>query len=106
MRRLVEGWAQAGEVSEDIGADIGDDALAEPVHAIEAGGACQGEDEADAEQGCEIFVDQARLDPAEADIDHAPHGKRHGEGCRGRDDEGGERRRDHAPVAQDIGFER
>ena len=61
---------------EDVGADIGDDALAEPVHAIEAGGACQGEDEADAEQGCEIFVDEARLHPAEADIDHAPHGKR------------------------------
>ena len=61
MGRLVEGGAQAGEMLEDVGADIGDHALAEPVHEIEARGAGQREDEADAEQRGEIFVDEAGL---------------------------------------------
>ena len=60
------------------------------------------EDEADAEQGGEIFVDEARLHPAEADIDHAPHGERQDEGRRGRDDQRHERGPDHAPIAEEI----
>ena len=40
--------------------------------------------------------------PAEADIDHAPHGERQDEGRSGRDDERHERSPDHAPVAEEI----
>ncbi len=91
---------------EHVGADIGDHPLAEPVHAIKAGGAGKGEDEADTEERGEIFVDQVGLDPGEADIDHAPHRQRNGERGGGRDDERHEGRSDHALVTQNIGLER
>ena len=60
MRHLVEGGAQAGEMLEHVAADVGDHPLAEPVDAVEARGAGQGEDQADADQRDEIFVDEAR----------------------------------------------
>ena len=46
---------------EDIGSNVGDHALADPVHAIEANGRGDGEDEADAKQRCEVLVHQFRL---------------------------------------------
>ena len=90
---------------EDVGADVRDDALAEPVHAVEARGTRKGEDEADAHQRGKIDIDQLGLDPAEAEIDHAPNGKRNGEGCGSGEEQGEEGRRQHALVAQQIGPE-
>ena len=88
---------------EHVAADVGDHALAEPIDRVEARGAGQREDQPDAGQRDEIFVDQVGIDAGEAEIDHAPDGKRHGERGRGRDHQRGERGREHAPVAQQIG---
>ena len=62
MGGLVEGRAQSREVPEHVGADVGDHALTDPIDAIEARGGGDGEDEADAEQRDEIFVDKAGLE--------------------------------------------
>ena len=69
---FVEGGAKSREMLEHVAPDVGHDALAEPVDAIEARGARQCEHEADADQRREIFVDEARIDAGEAEIDHAP----------------------------------
>jgi hypothetical protein len=106
MRRLVEGGTETGEMLEHVGAEIGNHALAEPVHAIEAGCAGDGENEADAEQRREIFVDQIRLDPGKAEIDHAPHGKRHRECGGGRNNESHQSAGKHPFVAGEIRFKR
>ena len=92
MRHLVEGGAQAGQMLEHVAADVGDHPLAEPVDRVEARGAGQCEDQADAGQRDEIFIDQVGIDAGEAEIDHAPDGKRHGERGRGRDHQRGEQR--------------
>ena len=91
---------------EHVAADIGHHPLAEPVDAVEARGARQREDEADADERGEIFVDQAGLDAGEAEIDHAPDGKRHGERGGSRDEKGEQSGAEHALVAQEIGPER
>ena len=91
---------------EHVAADVGHDALAEPVHAIEARGARDREDRAHAHERQEIFVHQVRIDPREAEIDHAAHGERHGErGGRG-DQQRQKRRCEHALVPQEIRLER
>ena len=91
---------------EHVTPDVGDHPLAEPVDAVEARGAGEGEDQADADQGDEIFVDEARIDAGEAEIDHASHGKRHGERRGRRDDEREQCRAEHAPMTQEIWPER
>ncbi len=87
---------------EHVAADIGDHALAEPVHEIEPGGARQSEDDADADQRAEIGVDQVGLDAGEAEIDHAPDRQRHGQRRRRRDDERHEGPDDHRFMAEQI----
>ena len=88
---------------EHVAADIGDHPLAEPIHRVEPRRAGQRQHEADAGQRGEIFVDQIRLDPGEAEIDHAPDGERHGQRGRGRDQQRDQRRGEHPLVAQEIG---
>ena len=81
---------------EDPDADIGDDALAEPGHEIEAdgGGECENQDHG--KHGKEVPVDQAAGAHVEAVIDDAADGDRNDEGgARGHDQ--GNRRQGQMP---------
>ncbi len=79
MRALEERRPQVGDVAEDVAAQIGDDALAEPVDVIEARGAGDRQHEADDDQHREVAVDEHAVVGAEAEVDHAPHGHRNDE---------------------------
>ena len=91
MRRLVEGGAERGQMPEHLRAQVGDHALAQPVDRVHARGAGQRQHQADADQRDEVEVDEAAVVPGKADVDHAPHGDRHRQHGRGRDDQGHER---------------
>jgi len=91
---------------EHVAPNIGDHPLAEPVHAIETRGAGEREDQADADQGEKIFVDEVGVDTGEAEIDHAPHGEWHGERGACGDEKREQRRGEYPPMAQEIGPQR
>ena len=85
-------------MAEHVRAQVGDHALAQPVHGVHARRAGQRQHQADADQRDEIVVDEdAVVRRQKPTIDHAPHGHRHRQHGRGRDDQGHERRRHHAP---------
>ena len=56
--RSKKAGPSVGDVAEDVAAQIGDDALAEPVDVVEARGAGDREDEADDDQHGEVAVDE------------------------------------------------
>ncbi len=93
-------------MGEHVAANIRNHALAEPIHRVEARGACQREDQANAGQRGEIFVDQVGFDPREAEIDHAPDGKRDGKGGSGRNQQGSKGHGQHPLMAKEIRPER
>ena len=84
---------------EHVAANVGHHPFAQPVHRVEARRTRQGEDDADADQRSEIFVDEIGLDAGEAEIDHAPDGKRHDKRGPCRDDQRNKRGGEHPPVA-------
>ena len=106
MRLLVEGGAQRGQVPEDVRAQVGDHALAQPVHRVHARRAGERQHQADADQGDEVEIDEAAVVAGKADIDHAPHGDRHREHGGSREDQRHQRQRHHAGMAPDIGPQR
>ncbi len=103
MRLLVEGGAQRGQMPEDLRAQVGDHALAQPVDRVHARRAGERQHQADADQGDEVEIDEAAVVAGKADIDHAPHGDRHGEHGGSREDQRHQRQRHHAGMPPDIG---
>ena len=91
---------------EDVAAQIGDDALAERGDEVVARGARKGEDGRNADHDKEIAVDQVQAAFGEAEIDHAPHRKRHDQCGHGRQHQRAEGGQRPAAVAADIGQER
>ncbi len=87
MRALEECRTEVGDVAEDVAAQVGDDALAQPVDVVEARGAGDREDEADDDQHGEVAVDEQAVVGAEAEVDHPAHGHRNDERGDSRDDE-------------------
>jgi hypothetical protein len=82
---VVEAGAERQQMGEDLVAQIGDGALAEPAYEIETGGARHRQHGDDQEHDGEILIDKAGMGVGEAVIDDAPD--------RHRDDQG--RRRCH-----------
>ena len=106
VRALEECRAEIGDVAEHIRAQVGDDALAQPVDVVEARGAGEREDEADDDQHREVFVDEDAVVRAKAEVDHAPHRHRNDEHRQGRDDERDGRERQLQLVTGKIGPQR
>ena len=90
-------------MAEDICAQVGDHALAQPVDVIKACGAGDCQDEADDDQHRKVAIDEKAVLGAEAEVDNAPHG--HGD--RERRHRGYEERdageRQLARVSRDVG---
>ena len=84
---LEECRAEVGDVAEHVAAQVGDDALAEPVDVVEARRAGDGQHQADDDQHGEVAVDEGAVLGAEAEVDHAAHGHRNGQRRQRRDDE-------------------
>ena len=74
---VEERGRQRGEMTEHLGAQIGDDALAERGDEVVAHGAGDGEHRRHGDHHQEIAVDQLDAFRREAEIDHAPHRDRH-----------------------------
>ena len=95
--RSKKSMPSAGEMAEDIGAQVGDDPLAKPGDEIEAQAGGQPPARATTPISAdEIAVDRAGIVGVEAMVDHAAHGQRHGQRRERRRDERERRRR---PVA-------
>ena len=75
-------------MTEDVAAQIGDDALAQPVDVVEARRAGEGEDQTDDDQHREVLVDEHAVVGAEPEVDHAAHGHRDDQHGEGRNNEG------------------
>ena len=103
---VVEHGIEPCEMTEDVGAKVGDDALAEGHHEEIAGAGGAGEHGDDADHAQEVGVDEPCTVLREAEIDDAPDRHRHHQRRRGRQgqrDEGAE----NAPlVAQRVGEDR
>ena len=99
---VVEGRTQRGQVPEHVGAQIGDDALAQPVDGVHAARACHRQHQADADERDEVAVDEAAVMGREPDVDHAPDGQRHCQHGGGGSDQGDQGRQHHAQVAPQI----
>ena len=72
MRPLEECRTEVGDVTEDVAAQIGDDAFAKPVDVVEASGAGDRKNEADDNQHGEVAVDEYAVVGAKAEVDHPP----------------------------------
>jgi hypothetical protein len=106
MRALEEGGAEAGDVAEHVGAHVGDDALAEPVDVVEAGGAGQRQHQADYHQHREVAIDEHAVLRGEAQVDDAADGEWDGQHRHRRDQERAAGERQLARVAHQVGLER
>ncbi len=86
LRAVEKGRRERDDVAEYLLAQIGDDALAEDRHEIEAQRARGGEHRDDEDQHREVAVDHPEALLGEAEIDHPPHRDRQRErGERGDD---------------------
>jgi hypothetical protein len=103
MRGLVERRPQRAEVAEDLGAQVGDHPLAQPVDRIHAGRAGHGQRQAEGDQGGEIAVDDAAFRARETVVHHAAHRQRHGQRGRRRRHERHQGQEQHRGVAPDVG---
>jgi hypothetical protein len=103
MRGLVERRPQRAEVAEDLGAQVGDHPLAQPVHCVHASRARDGQREAEGDQGGEIAVDGAAFRARETVVHHAAHRQRHGQRGRRGSDERHHSQEQHRGVAPDVG---
>ncbi len=106
VRALEERRPEIGDVAEHVGAQVGDDALAQPVDVVEARGAGERENEADDDQHREVLVDEDAVVRAKAEVDHAPHRHRYDEHREGRDDERDGRQHELQLVTGKVGPQR
>ena len=105
LRSVEERGRQRGEMAEHLGAQVGDDALAERGDEVVAHGAGDGEHRRHRDHHREIAVDQLDAFRREAEVDHAPHRDRHDQRRERRDHQRDEGGNDAAAIAQHIGQE-
>ena len=99
---VVEGRTQRGQMPEHVGAQIGNDALAQPVDGVHAPRARHRQHQADADQRDEVAVDEAAVMGREPHVDHAPDGQRHRQHGGGGEHQGDQGRQHHAQMAPQI----
>ncbi len=97
---------EAGQMGEDVAAQVGHDPLAERHDQVVAGARRDRQHGDDADQADEIEMDEAGMGVGKAVVDHLPHGDRHDQ-RRGRgDDQRGERADHPAAVGEGVGQQR
>ena len=74
---VEEAEVEAGQMGEDVAAQVGDDPLAERHDQVVAGAGGDREHGDDADQADEIEMDEAGTGVGKAVVDHLPHGDRH-----------------------------
>ncbi len=103
MGAIVKRRSELREVTEDVGPDIGDDALAQPIDQKETRRTGTADQEADQYQHQEVLIDESTDAIGETEVDHAPDRHRHGQHRHGRDNESDARQCEHPGMLQNIG---
>ena len=104
-RGIVKFRVERAKMLEHIGPEVGHDAFAERRHEIKPRSRRESENRGDGDQPEKISIDQARALSRKAEIDHAPDGQRHRQGCRRRHRHGDQRSGNARLIAQKIGRE-
>ena len=105
-RLVVERRVERGEMGEDVGTQVRDDALAQRLHEEVARGAGHREHQHDRQHGDEVGVDDADLVGLEAEVDDAADRDGHDQRRRRGQRERGQGAGDAALVAQRVGQHR